>query len=219
MRNPNQKIIVIERDALFGEDYFEGFRQASEVDYETRVLSHFQIMRRGATNESANHPDGNAELNPAFKQPIGYTVIYNPLMQKIFAYQRSSNDKEYGEKRLSGKWSWGFGGHIEPKDTAKADMLKRSILRELQEEAGLNGGQTRLRNLGYINYDSDEVGKVHFGMLYGLPVDAEKIHPKDPEIAVVELLSLSELEEMCTKPQIKVEEWSKIALGPLAKLL
>lgn len=222
MGNPNQRIIVVKRDVLFGDgkNYFEGFRPAEEIDYESRILSNFEIMRRGSTSESANHPEGNAELNPEYKQPIGYTILFNPNLKKVFAYQRSSKDKEYGEKRLQGKWSWGFGGHIEPFDTENGNPIRESMLREVtHEEVEIFGNIQEPKVMGYINDDKDSVGRVHFGILYGLSIDGEQIKPKDPEIARVKLSSLNELEKMCSTFGIQVEDWSKIALEPLSKLL
>jgi len=221
MGNPNQRIIVVENNALFdsGKDYFEGFRPADEIDYESRILKNFQIMRRGSPKEPADHPEGNAERSLMFKQPIGYTIILNPSLKKVFAYQRSADIKAYWETRLQGKWSWGFGGHIEPLDGVNGNMIKESVLREvLREEASIDGKIMDLKSLGYVNYD-DEVSRVHFCILYGLSTDAKEIHPKDLEIAKVELLSLSELEKMCSNSDVEVEAWSKIALEPLRKLL
>ena len=122
MGNPNQRIIVVNTKTLFGNNYFEGFRPAEEFDYESKILSNYQIMRRGSVAEPKNHPEGNAERNTEFKQPIGYTMIVNPQFKKVFAYQRSSKDSEYKEKRLQGKWSWGLGGHIEPFDAENGNF-------------------------------------------------------------------------------------------------
>lgn len=222
MGNPNQRIIVVKKDVLFGDgqNYFEGFRSAEEGDYESIILANYEVMRRGSTQEPVDHPEGNAELNAHYKQPIGYTIIFNPELKKVFAYQRSSKDKEYGEKRLQGKWSWGFGGHIESLDVSKGDMIRESVLREvLGEEVAIPGNRKDIDCMGYINYDSDSVGKVHFGILYCLSTNAKQISPRDPEVARVELFSLGQLEGICTQPHVEVETWSRIALEPLRKLL
>ncbi len=222
MGDPNKLIVVVKNKVLFGdgnEDYFEGFRPAEEINYESRILKNYKIMRRGSTEEPKDHPKGNAELNTDYKQPIGYTILFNPNLKKVFAYQRSSKDEKYCEKRLQGKWSWGFGGHIEPSDNVKGNMLRESVMREVtREEVLIDGKIIDMKSMGYINYDSNDVSKVHFAMLYGLSTDAERIVAKDKEIARVELLSLSELEEMCSLGA-NVEAWSRIALEPLRKLL
>ena len=221
MGNPEQKIIVVENNVLFdsGKDYFEGFRpnDAWSADYEKRIVENLNIMRRGDRKEPADHPRGNAELSFFYKQPIGYTVILNYDLKKVFAYLRS---KKGGDDRLHGKWSWGFGGHIEPIDGVKGNIIKESILREvLREEVLILGNKKDLSCLGYINYDSDEVSRVHFGILYGLSTDAEEILINDPEVSKIDMLSLSDLEKMCNSADVEVEAWSRIAIEPLRKLL
>ena len=220
MSKENQQIIVVERDILFGDEYFEGFRSAEEVDYESRILSNLEIMRRGSTKEPADHPEGNAELDFTYKQPIGYVAVVNPLLKKVFSYLRSSKDEEYEEKRLQGSWSWGFGGHIEPSDTRNGNLIRESVLKwVLRRELEIPERVSDLQILGYLNDDSNEVGKVHFGILYLLNTDAPDAGMRDLEVERVELRTLAGLEELCASPDCNVEHWSRIALEPLRKLL
>ncbi len=231
MGNPNQKIIVVERGKLFGKEYFEGFSSYEGVDYESRVLENMEVMRRGSDRESENHPEGNAEMNLNYKQPIGYTIIANLKEGKVFAYQRSDNKEKYTETRLSGKWSWGFGGHIEPLDSKNGNPIRESVLRELSEEVKVMGekGVVNMEVLGYVNEDVQlaedsrlnrpSVGRVHFAILYLLGTAAPMLMIGDPEIARVELKTVSELEELCSTPGVEVEGWSKIALEALRKIL
>ena len=219
MGNPNQRIIAVKREILFGQDYFEGFRIGGEVDYESRIVAGYEVMRRGSTEEPENHPEGNAELSAQFKQPIGYSILINPKLKRVFAYQRSSVDLEYAERRLQGKWSWGFGGHIEPRDTKNRNFIRQSTLRELKEEVRINGLIEKVEVLGYLNYDSDSIGKVHFGILYLFSTNSDEVMPLDSEISKVVFCSLEELEKLCFSQDVKVEEWSRISLGPLRKIL
>lgn len=207
MPKEDQQIIVVQRDVLFANNYFEGFRPYSEVDYESRILENLKVMRRG-----------DAEEDPSHKQPIGYVVIANPFEKKVFAYQRSTDDKKYGEKRLQGKWSWGFGGHIEPLDIEDGNPIRDSLMREVtcEELRGL-GNITEPDVLGYINDDSNSIGQVHFGILYLLSTTFRDIEALDHEIARLELKTIMELEDICKK--YDVETWSQIAMNPLKKLL
>ncbi len=228
MGNPDQKIVVVEKDILFarGDHYFEGFSPVEKVDYESVVLEYMKVMRRGSTKEPVNHPSGNAEMNTSYKQPIGYTIIANIPQKKVFAYQRSVDDKSYAEKRLQGRWSWGFGGHIEPLDMENGNPIRESILRELSEEVKIIGTK-KLDIIGYVNEDVQleedsklnrpSIGRVHFGILYLLSTDAPMLMIGDKEIARVELKTISELEELCKTEE--VEGWSKIALESLRKIL
>lgn len=210
MSKDDQKIIVVERDILFGSDYFQGFRPAAEVDYESRILSSLKTMRRG-----------DAEIDPTHKQPIGYAIVTlnNKLIgSKVIAYQRSSQG---GEKRLHEKWAWGFGGHVEPSDTGKRNPIREGLIREVvKEELHFPDALITVpKVIGYINDDLNDVGKVHFGILYNLDVYTDSVIPRDPEIARIKLCSTHELEEMCLSPDFDVESWSQIAMEPLRKLL
>lgn len=196
-------IMVVERGLLFGDDYFQGFRPQHEVDFESRILKHFTYIKRGL-----------AEQDPAYKQPIGYSIIVNPVSKKIFAYQRSSHDAKYGEKRLQGKWSWGVGGHIDKIDTDSKNPINASVLRELDEEVEM-GKKVKPKILGYINDDLTDVGRVHFGIVNIFETDSKAVKPKDDEIDNGAMRSIAELEKICSSPTFTVEEWSKIALGPL----
>jgi len=201
--NPEQLIMTVKRESLFGADTFEGFKPQSQVDFESRILGNFKYMKRGV-----------AEEDPIHKQPIGYAMIVNPDLKQVFAYQRSTKEANYHEKRLQGKWSWGVGGHIEKTDIESRNPIHGSMLRELEEEVEMNGS-VNPRVLGYINDDSNDVGKVHFGILYVVETDSTIIRPRDSEADNGSLKTIEELEGICTTLNFTVEEWSKIALEPL----
>jgi len=204
----DQTILVVEKDLLFGNgnDYFQGFRKAGQVDYERRILEGRRWMWRGI-----------AEENQHFKQPIPYAMIVNPFEQKVFAFKRAKKGK-YDEKRLQDKWSWGVGGHVEPSDQAE-NPLEAGFLREIGEEVEIVGTIIGKSVVGYINDDLDDVGKVHFGLLYVVETNGILITPKDPEIAEGRLMDVSELSQMCEAADIIVENWSRIALNPLEAYL
>lgn len=197
------KIMVVKREILFGNDYFEGFRPQNEVDYKSRILKNFKWMERIV-----------AENNPSYKQPIAYIAIINLSLKQVFVYQRSSKNIAYLERRLQGKWSWGLGGHIEKLDFKENNPILASRLRELKEEVEVYGS-VNSKMLGYINNDSDEVGKVHFGILYVIETNARIIKPKDPEIENGTLMPLEGIERIYSSPDYPVEEWSRISLIPL----
>ena len=200
-------VMVVNKKFLFNNDYFEGFKSHDETDYESRILKNFSYMKREPAENDIMH-----------KQPIAYSIIVNPSLKKVFACKRASKDSKYGEKRLQGKWSWGVGGHIEKVDTVNGNPIHESMLRELGEEVYMDGTVTP-KMLGYINNDSDDVGKFHFGVLYILETDSKIVKPKSPEIDNGKLRTIQELEEMCLNPDYTVEEWSKISLEPLKKYL
>jgi len=154
------------------------------------------------------------ENNPKYKQPIVYCIIVNPSLRQVFVYQRSKQDKRYHEKRLKGRWSFGIGGHVEKLDIEKGHPILVSMLRELKEEVEIPGS-VNPKLLGYINDDKDEVGKVHFGVLYVIETDSAIITPKDPEIGNGRLRTINELDKICSSSRFIVERWSRISFKPL----
>ena len=195
----NQIIYAVETKHLFPTEshYFQGFRPHNQTDFESLILSNLKEVRRGP-----------AETDPTHKQPIAYTLIVNPYNKTVFTYKRDGH-----EQRLVGNHSIGLGGHIEPVDSENGNPIRTSVHREvLGEEVNLTGKVVSTKVLGYINDDSNEVGKVHFGILYLIETDGE-VHAQDPEIKEGRLITLEELEEIFNAG--KLENWSEIALGPL----
>ncbi len=193
------------KDTLILGDHFNGFKPHKDIqDYERRILSNYGFMTRKY-----------AEEDHSFKQPIRYVLIVNPLLKKVFSYQRSS-----GDERLIGKWSWGLGGHIELVDMNinSNNPIHESMLRELKEEVDLDTINPKI--LGYINHDNaKEVDRVHFGILYLAETNKIEIKANSNEIINGRFRNIGELEAMCSDPSYDVETWSIIALQPLKEYL
>lgn len=187
---------------------FEGFQAHSQFDYEGHIIHNQRYGRRG-----------NLEVDPSHKQPIPYVLIVNPKTKMIYAYQRSSQQEHAHESRLHGKWSWGVGGHVEQIDGEHENPIRVCLEREVvREEVNIKGDISGISILGYIN-ESDEVGKVHFGLLYVLETSADEVVPSDLEMKSGSMVSFSELERILASPEWEVEGWSRIALGPLREYL
>jgi predicted NUDIX family phosphoesterase len=217
----NETILVVERKKLFGDNdkhAFQGFQKAGAVDYEQIILDNLKWMNRFGV-------DG-AEGNASFKQPISYCLVVNPYIKKAFAYLRAKKVDDYKEARLQGKLSLGVGGHINPPDV-EGNPIENARERELGEEINLNKNHPvnagkipyhATRVFGYLNDDSNDVGKDHLGLVYLIETNSNLITPgKDPEIDRnwSGLKDISEIIEMCSDPKTKVENWSKLLLDPL----
>ena len=117
---------------------------------------------------------GDCEKDSSFKQIIPYCIISR--CGEIFAYQRKSAG---AEKRLHAKMSIGIGGHVNPSGSnSAASIISDSVRREFEEEVILKGcifDQIPCFLNGLINWDKDEVGKVHLGLVYRyfLPPEAD----------------------------------------------
>jgi len=205
MDKMEQEILVIKRDTLFANNYFEGFLPHGQHDYENVILENFEYLKRGL-----------AETDPNFQQPIAYSIICNEK-NELFAYQRASKKEHAAEVRLHGKWSWGIGGHIDKDDHHDNNPIYTSLLREVEEELGLYDLQT-IKPLGYINDDSNDVGKVHFGLLYLIKAHGNKLTLAN-EIAQGSFITIEQLEELCEDDNCSIEEWSQIAIPPIKAYL
>ncbi len=196
--------MVIPRTILFSKGEFQGFSDKNIDLILNQIKKNFRFVER----EKAEH-----ELQ--LKQPIAYCVLCNSE-NKIFTYQRASKKQHYTETRLYGKWSWGVGGHIEKHDIKEGgDPLIASLIRELEEEVNLTVSSDDITILGFINDDSDSVGKVHFGLLCLVKVHQSQINT-NKEIVSSGMFSLDELKEILEKAN--VENWSRIALSPIEKI-
>lgn len=153
-------------------------------------------------------PRDEAEHNEDFKQIIPYILIADPELRKLVCYQRT---KLAGEKRLHGKSSIGFGGHINTKET-----LEEAALRELKEETGLEG--QKLYPVAWLNDDSTEVGRVHLGLIcvtiLNEPVTCIR---ESGDISLIGWVSIPTLQSPewfdC------FEDWSKTCIRHLPKIL
>lgn len=149
-----ERVLCFPRENLEMEGYFQGVRAGSEGEASLRNLLSYGL-------EYVDREQ--AERDECLKQVIPYVVLARA--NKTFLYQRT---KKVGESRLGGKWSVGVGGHINPIDGELAhgvDTYYNGLRRELDEEVTIRG-RYDLSFLGLINDDSNEVGRVHFGVVH-----------------------------------------------------
>ena len=115
-----------------------------------------------------------AEEDPSLKQIIPYVMIRH--RDHIFRYKRTRRGEE---ERLHTKYSIGVGGHINPFDkfdlfAATKSVIEMGMEREVAEEVIIDTTYSTLL-VGLLNDDSNEVGQVHFGVVYQLVVDEPKV--------------------------------------------
>lgn len=158
-------------------------------------------------------PRGPAETNPALKQLIPYAIF--TYEDKILRYTRGGKS---GEQRLAAKMSIGIGGHINDTDGHQGSFDNNTYLnavnREISEELQLGGPFTQ-KPVALLNDDSNEVGKVHLGVVHIVRLSSPKVAPNESSIAEPRLCSLEELEA----ESVRLETWSQICLENLTRLL
>lgn len=192
-----RKILVVKADTLYKDKQFEGFSPAEDYNFENIVLENFEYQTRG-----------EMEIDSSFQQAIPYGIIVNQTTNKVIAYQRDGTNS--GEQRLHNKRSLGLGGHIEVEEKDAQNPLQATLIKEIREEIGLDN-ITGLKIIGYLNDNSDEVGKVHFGVLYVVYTDDTEVEIGDGELEKVFFKTPEEIDELMNDPTCDMESRSRIA--------
>lgn len=154
-----------------------------------------------------------AEDDPSFKQIIPYAIFR--CGDRFLHYRRGGSS---GEKRLASKGSIGIGGHINDDDYAASsldrDTYTVGVDREIDEELHIDGGHTQ-QIVALINDDSNEVGRVHFGVVHLVDLESTDVRPGEAAITDLEFLTLVELREK----RDRLETWSQICVDGLSDLV
>ena len=149
----------------------------------------------------------DAEEDPSYKQLIPYCLFRHGDL--IFQYTRGTKQ---GEARLHAKKSVGVGGHISTLDRdSQQETYLAGMERELDEEVSIETGY-REQLIGLLNDDSNEVGKVHLGVVHVFDLDKPQVLPREESMIDAGFAPLSQLVEEIDS----FETWSQICLKFLA---
>lgn len=198
-----EQVLVVEREVIEKVGIFNGV--------EFNVKPYFQeIFSRGVPRFI---PRSQAENDPGYKQIIPYVIM--GCDGKYLNYVRG---KRAGETRLVGNRSMGIGGHINPPDQTLFsqdfyDTYIEAVNREVEEEVAV---QTGYRNhiVALINDESNEVGKVHFGVVHFWSLDEPEVAKKEQMITQLEFSGYDEL----AKVSDTMETWSSLCLDSLQEI-
>jgi predicted NUDIX family phosphoesterase len=195
-----EHVLVFPSSLLDQIGLFQGlsFEPEKFADITSNPKNHIYIKRK------------EAEINPTYKQLIPYAILH--CNGKIFVYRRG---KLLAEKRLFDYYSIGVGGHISISDpglfgTTYEDGLKR----EIHEEVFLESAYTQ-RIAAVLNDDSNEVGKVHFGIVHVLELEKAAVKPRERSINETKFVSPGELQ----KDIDRFESWSRICIRHIQQLI
>jgi predicted NUDIX family phosphoesterase len=200
----------------------EKYLEEYVLAFETKLLEHIGIFQ-GLSFELDKYLDivlnpknhtfikrKDAESNPAYKQLIPYALLQ--CEDSVFVYRRG---KLLAEKRLLGNYSLGIGGHISVTDPGLfSSSYDDGLKREINEEVAIESPYTQ-RVVALLNDDSNDVGKVHFGVVHVLTLDKPLVKPREKSINETKFLSISELQ----KDVEKFENWSKICIQNIQRLI
>ena len=164
-----------------------------------------------ACQELSFRPRGAMETDPSFKQLIPYVLMQwtsEEGVVHLFAYTRGGGG---GESRLHAKRSIGIGGHISSEDqAADGDTYTIGMQRELSEEVQINTDSTD-EKVGLIYDPSNEVGKVHLGVVHRFILSEPKVRSNEEDLAEGGFVSIEELRN----DRDRLETWSCLALDAL----
>ena len=154
-----------------------------------------------------------AEEDPNHKQIIPYAIFKHN--DKILRYDRG---KKSGEQRLARKASVGIGGHINQDDFESSSLEKDTYLtgieREINEELIINCNYSNLP-IALINDDSNDVGKVHLGVVHLFDLESNEVAPGEANIENLEFLKPEELLE----ERDDLESWSQICVDHIEEII
>jgi predicted NUDIX family phosphoesterase len=187
-----EEVLVVPRAEIFPDGAWHGFVDADLDRYLAVIGSRHQFRRRG-----------DVEEDPAFQQIIPYVVFRHD--DRYFLTRRL---KESSEKRLRHLYSMGVGGHINREDLAEdpaADPVTQGLRREFEEEVEYGGSWTH-RLLGLINDDSNDVSRVHLGVVFEVIGDRPEIAIRETGKLEGELLRLEEMKIY----YLDMESWSQL---------
>ncbi len=192
--------MVVPAKRLFSEKYLQGFGEASLFEIDEFVSKYGMFMLRSL-----------AESDPNYKQIIPYIIFKH--QQKLFLFKRLEKS---GERRLQNMYSIGVGGHINPIDGNEKteNILTISLRRELREELHYTA-KVNPRIIGYINDDANDVGRVHFGVVYLIEGSSPNVHARETDKIDGKLVDFNDLATY----EPLMETWSKIVYGHLKKNL
>jgi predicted NUDIX family phosphoesterase len=185
-----EQILVVKRSTLFANEHaWHGVNNNNVESIVSTITDNQEYIERSF-----------AETNQAYKQIIPYMIF--TFGDKYFVMQRKATASE---QRLAGKLSLGIGGHMR-----EEDMTGKTIFdwaqREFEEEVSYFG-ELEMTILGTLNDDSNDVGKVHLGLVLLAQGDNDQIAIKDEHKSGV-LMTKQE----CLDKFDQFEGWSQLIL-------
>lgn len=152
----------------------------------------------------------DVETDPNYKQIIPYAILAHEQM--IFSYLRG---KLLNEKRLQGSYSIGVGGHITADDVNLfTEAYMEGMYREITEEISINSKYSQ-RVRAVLNDDSNDVGRVHFGIVHLLTLEKPQVSAREKSINQSKFVDMADL----IKDINKYENWSRICINHLGTII
>jgi predicted NUDIX family phosphoesterase len=191
----DETILVVKRDDIFeNHQPFNGLQKEPLEDVMEAIQTKKHFLPRSLM-----------EQDQTYKQIIPY-LVFN-YADRFFLMQRQS---AASEQRLKDKFTLGIGGHMRESDM-QSDSVFNWAFREFHEEVHYTGC-TAFETIGVLNDDSNDVGKVHLGLVLLVQGESPNITIKS-ELKSGQMLTLDDM-----KPYYdRMETWTQMVYDFLCK--
>jgi predicted NUDIX family phosphoesterase len=175
-----------------------------------QILAHLESRPRSVVEHDYN-----------YKQLVVYVLLNHD--QVFLSYQRTPKTDE---ARLKAKYSIGIGGHVNIQDTGQLslfgaddtkwnDFVLEAVWREVNEEVQIQGTILQApRLICFINDDSNDVGQVHFGVVWLVKLAEPNVTTRGErgigKLSLRDLASLSSMRD-------RLESWSQLLVDYLRR--
>lgn len=189
----------------------------SSIDLPTGFIPHSEAIFLDILRHATHYMHRpRVETNPKYKQIATYCMVYSFRFTRdlttesegLLAYQRPHKGME---SRLDSLWSIGIGGHVNYDDMMGRETyqgIEHAFRRELTEEVEYPYSDWKRPDIiGFINDDSNDVGRHHIGIvgMIIVPPGSLKVHAEFPAWTWLNICPSS-------KDIPKYESWSQILI-------
>ena len=194
-------IIGIPRETALPYGAWRGFKRFASVEDGLVEIARLDLV-------GSARPRRELELDPEWKQPIPYAIaLYTAEGERqLFWMDRLAGGSD---RRLHGRASFGVGGHVGADDDGILAALEREWSEEVETAA-----LPRFTPLGLLNDDSDEVGRVHLGIVFLAELFSPEIAVREREKIAGSLVSVNSAVARAGE----LEGWSAALISHIATL-
>lgn len=194
----DEYVLVFQASLLQDIGPFQGINLDLDKYFEV-IEKEYRFLKRADVEEDTN-----------FKQLIPYVILH--YKKKILSYRRG---QLLSEKRLLHNYSIGIGGHISVDDpNLLSTPYEEGMIREVQEEIYIDT-EYESKAVALLNDDTNEVGRVHFGIIHVFNLAEPKIRKREKSINELRFVTLQEIK----RNFLKYENWSQICIKNIDKLI
>lgn len=198
----------------------EGLLLLSDADFQDYLR---EIRRQGSFLLRSD-----VERGGFLQQVIPYVLLRSVGSHGVASYATYTRHGG-GEARLEQRVSLGIGGHINQDGYPFGGVseylcpVQHGLLRELAEELDIPVGPHFIMPLGLVADRSNEVGRVHLGLVYiltlGFGFDPWRVKLKEGEgLKGLTWTTVPDLARAAQEETINFEPWSRLLLPTLCRL-